>query len=91
MKNKVTKVSIVVAAIAVIGYALVFFIGSSKGVSWLSSVGDKKVATVATNIEMYGYNGRDYEWKCAHNPSYMCGAVATSEGVGGYSYPIATK
>ena len=83
--------SIAVGIIAVIAYAIFFFIGSSKGVSWLSSMGDKKVKTTATNIEMYGYNGRSYEWKCSKNPAYMCGAIATSEGVGGYSYPITNK
>ena len=80
--------SIGISVIAVIIYIIFFIVGSSKGVSWLSSVGDKKVPTVVSNIEMYGYNGRSYEWKCTKNPNYMCGAVSTSEGVGGYSYPI---
>ena len=84
-------ISIIIIVLIVVFYALSFVTGSSKGLSWVTSLNNETKSTKAVNVQMAGYDGRAYERVCPKNPEYMCGAITTSEGVGGYSYPISTK
>jgi len=78
MKALLTK-GLIGTTIVVAIYAVWFIIGSSKGVSWLSTIGAPTVKTTVYNLEMTGYDGRLYTFT---KDGKDCMAVATSEGVG---------
>jgi len=78
MKGLAIK-SILGVVLLVAIYAVWFIVGSSKGISWISTIGAPTVKTTVYNLEMAGYDGRLYTFT---KDGKDCMAVATSEGVG---------